>query len=84
MGKRWESRGETLLEALQNFTPTYDQVKGKSILTIYIGGKKKHEHLYPIIAMRRILSNKIIRMQQAKRLELLISEGCLTNIPKEL
>jgi len=74
LGKRWESKGETLLEALQDLKLTWEQIKGKGTLNIYVNGKKKHEHLFTMVIIRRILSNKIIKTHWAKSLEFLIQE----------
>ena len=72
LGKEWTARGDAILEALKNLTPTYDQIKGKGMIYIYVGGKKKLEKLMFMHIIRRILSNKIIKAKWAKNFELLL------------
>ncbi len=83
LGKRWESQGNSLLKALQNLKPTWDQIKGKGILEVYVSGMKKHERLFTMSVIRKIISNKVVTQHWAKNLEFLIQEKNQTNIPEK-
>jgi hypothetical protein len=69
--------------ALENLKLEWNQIKDKGTLTIY-KGNIKHEHLYNRVKLRRILSNKVMRLQQAKFLEMLLKAGNTGNIPEKL
>ena len=83
LGERWEAKGETMLEALQNLKLSWEQIKGKGTLTVY-KGNKKHEHLMNMSLIRKILSNKIVKIYWVKNLEKLLDWGSKTNIPEKL
>ena len=81
--QKWESQGQTLLKALEGLKLTWDQIKGKGILTVY-KGSKKHEHLMTMPLIRKILANKIVKAYWAKNLEYLLDGDNKTNIPERL
>ena len=83
LGEEWKSHGTSILKALQNLKPRYDEIKGKGMLNVFIDGKLKHEHLITMPKIRRILTNKIIKAHWAKNLEYLIKGDNKTNLPKE-
>ena len=70
-GAIYESKGETLLEALQAIPLEWNQIKAKCIVKI-TKGELFYEHLFFIKQIRRILINKITKQIWAKRLELLL------------
>ncbi len=80
LGQKWRSKGSSIEDALNNIDLTWDKIPGKGTVTIY-KGSKKHVHLYNGIKLRRIFSNKIVKMQQSKFLAMLLKEGNKTNIP---
>ena len=80
LGAEWESSGATLDEALAGFKLDWSHIKGKGVLTVFYGDQS-HEHLFNMARLRRIFSNKIIRMHWAKSLEYLLKADYKTNIP---
>ena len=76
LGEEFKSSGETLLEALEGFKIEWQEIKGGGELTV-VNGKRKCEIICSMIFLRRILHNKIIKIVQAKRLELLLDRESL-------
>jgi hypothetical protein len=68
LGKEWTHEGATLDEAL-DFGLSWEEIKGKGVITVS-NGNSSHEHLFNAVKIRRILSNKTVRAQWAKMLEL--------------
>ena len=69
-----------MLKALENLKPSWEEIKSKGTMTVY-KGSKKHEHLMTRPLIRRILGNKITKIQWAKNLEFLMKDGPDSNIP---
>ena len=72
-----------MLQALENLSPSWEQIKGKGIIRVS-KGSKKYTQLMIMPKIRRMLSNKIVRFQQAKNLEYMLNSEKDTNIPKKL
>ena len=66
LSNEWQHEGETLNEAL-DFGLGWEQIKGKGTITISFGDKS-HEHLFNMVKIRRIVSNKIARHIWANQL----------------
>lgn len=79
LGEEWEQEGKTIEEALSKFPLSWDNIKGKGVLTV-TQGKKSHEHMFNMKVLRRIFSNKLIMAHWAKNLEMLLDVK--TNIPE--
>src|SRR3990167_4635746 len=82
LGEKREASGGTIDEALASFGLEWNQIKGKGTLTVF-SGSQKHEHLMSMRILRRVFSNKIMRMHWAKNLEYLLKADVTTNIPKD-
>ena len=81
LGTKWRSEGSSVESALKKLKVNYQDIMGKGILTIRKGSKKM-EYLTNAIKLRRLLSNKIIRLKQARNLENLLALGKKTNFPQ--
>jgi hypothetical protein len=79
LGKKYESKGETVLEALENLNLSWEQIKGKGVLTVS-RGRDKHEHLFNMFRIRKIVANRIIRQHWAKTLEYFLENKIKSNI----
>ena len=66
-----KSSGDTVLEALENIKMDWKRVRFKNIV-VFKQGKKKHERIYNILKMKKILNNKQFRQTEAKYVELLL------------
>lgn len=80
-GKTYKSNAPTIEEAFVNLGLSWENIKMKGVMTVK-QGTKSHEHLFGIVPLRRILSNKIVREKWAQNLAYLMKEGIKTNIPK--
>ena len=73
-GEEFTSTGDTVLEALHALGMDYTQVKTKGTITLE-KGKKKSSKMYYMRPLRRIVVNKLSRVQVAKDLEFLLKEN---------
>lgn len=81
--KVWESEGRTFEEAVENLGISWEQIKGKGILTIK-KGNKRHEHLMTMPLLRRMFNNKVARAIWARRFDYLLQVDSKTNVPDKL
>ena len=70
-GEVFKSGGQTVIDALNGFGLDYTQVKTKGVLTLE-KGKLKSSKLYYLPHLRRIICNKLRKVQVAKDLEFLL------------
>ena len=71
LDKKWTKSGDTIYQTLTKFPLSWEQIKGKGMLTVKYG-KLKHEQLFGMPTLRRIFMNKISRAMWSKRLGLLL------------
>ena len=72
-GNVYVGKGDTLDSALENLGLSWEQIKGKGVITVIKDGKTM-EHLYYVKQLKRMFANKLARFTIAKRLELLFKE----------
>lgn len=70
-GKKYRTEAETIEDALAKFNLGWWQVKNKCIVKVS-KGKKSHEHIFTARVLRRVFSNKTLRMIWGQRLTLLL------------
>jgi hypothetical protein len=71
LGQEWTQEGRGIEGALSKFDLSWEQIKGKGEMRIELLGKK-HTHLFSMVKLRRIFSNKIVKSFWAKNLNLII------------
>lgn len=81
MGHEWKAEGKSVLDTLNKFNLSWEQIKYKGILTI-VHKNKSYEHVMNMKALRRLFANKIIRIVWARNFEYLLKNGKTTNIPE--
>ena len=74
VGRKYQSQGETIDQALANLNLSWEQIKAKGIVKVS-QDKKTYEHLFYLRPLRRIFANKITRLIWGKRLTLLLNAG---------
>ena len=79
--EKWEETGDTIEETLSKFPISWEQIKGKGVLTVS-KGTKTHEHLMKMFLLRKIFSNKIMKVKWASNLEFLLKEDVKSNAIK--
>ena len=76
LGKKWTGNGSSLLKALEKIRPSWEEIKGKGVLYVYVNDKLKHERLMVLPKIRRLVSlgstGEINRSVLAKNLDLII------------
>lgn len=72
-GSKYEAKGDSIDEAISNLNLSWEQIKAKGDMTVTHRGKS-YTHLFYLRPLRRIFANKTMRLIQAKRLALLLSE----------
>ncbi len=77
LGKEYKSQGETAFEAMDNLNLSWEQIKGKGVITLF-KDKKSHEHLFYLRPLKRIFANKLTKLMWVKRLELLLNNETAT------
>jgi len=82
-GTDYKATGKTIEEALGNLKLDYTDIKAKGIMTVK-NDKDSYEHLFNIIKLRRIISNKIVRKYWAKTLGMYLKSDKKTNLPEPI
>lgn len=70
-GIKYRGSGKTIESALDKIGLSWEKIKMKSVVEV-TDGKRSHEHLFNIVQLRRIFSNKIVKGFWAKNLEKLM------------
>jgi hypothetical protein len=60
-----------MLKALQKLNLSWEEIKGKGVITVY-SGKNKHEQVMNVFSIRKMLANKVIMAHKAKDFEYLL------------
>lgn len=81
LGEEWKSEGKSILDALNKFDLSWEQIKGKGELRI-VQGEKSLTYLTNMIRLRKIFANKVVRAHEARNFEYLLKNNYKTNIPK--
>lgn len=66
LGKKWTEEGKNIMDALEKFDLTWENIKGKGTLTI-THGKNRHQNLLTAVRLRRIFSSKTVKQMWASR-----------------
>jgi hypothetical protein len=73
VGVKYKGKGESVEEALAMIDLTWNQIKGKGLVTVNVG-KNSLEHLFTTIQLRRMFGNKFNRILWGKRLQMLFDD----------
>jgi len=70
-GSEYQSRGETMLEALDKLPLTWENIKAKGVIT-FTKGKNKSSKLMYLKPLRMLFASKLRRYGWAKQFETLL------------